>query len=132
MNDRISKELDLLRKFFPKLEYVEDGQWVLIKDFTIPHNVQWNCQSINTCFQIPLGYPGTPPDGFYVPSGTNYKGDCPGNYKEPAANSPPFLDNWGFLSWHKEAGWKATSDLQSGSNLLNFVRTFTDRFAQGV
>lgn len=132
MNDRIEKELVLLRSFYSKLTYVDSGQWVLIEDYSIPSELSWNRQQTNVCFQIPPAYPGTPPYGFYVPIGILFGGNLPQNaYKESIDNKPPFEGSWGFFSWQHHTGWYATSDLQTGSNLLNFVRTFRDRFLQG-
>lgn len=134
MNDRIEKELALLRSSYSKVTYVDSGQWVLIEDYPMPPGLAWNCQQTNVCFQIPPSYPGTPPYGFYVPAGILYEGVPPKKekgYTEPAGNSPPFPGTWGFFSWQHETGWQATSDLQTGSNLLNFVRTFKDRFLEG-
>lgn len=132
MNARLEKELEILRSFYPKAVYVDDGQWVLIEDYPIPSDLPWNRQNTNACFQIPTAYPGTPPYGFYVPSGILYNGKAPNSYQEPSKNRPPFPpDVWGFFSWRQESGWKATDDPHTGSNLLGFVRTFKARFLEG-
>lgn len=132
MNSRIEKELEILSSFYPKVTFIENGQWVLIEDYPIPLGLSWNRQQTNICFQIPLAYPGTPPYGFYVPVGILYEGSPPKNgYRESPDNKPPFPGTWGFFSWQHDTGWRATSDPQTGSNLLNFVRTFKDRFLEG-
>jgi len=132
LNARIEKELEVLRSFYPKAAYVDNGQWVLIEDYTIPSNLAWNRQNTKICFQVPTAYPGTPPYGFYVPSGILYNSKTPKSYQEPAKNKPPFPpDVWGFFSWTQESGWKATDDPYTGSNLLGFVATFNDRFREG-
>lgn len=132
MNSRIEKELEILRSFYPKVTYIENGQWVLVEDYPIPLGLSWNQQQTNICFQIPLAYPGSPPYGFYVPAGILYDGSPPKNgYRESPDNNPPFPGTWGFFSWQHDTGWHATSDLQTGSNLINFVRTFKDRFLEG-
>jgi hypothetical protein len=69
---------------------VDTGQWVKIKDYPIPPSLPWNRQTTDVCFQIPSGYPGTPPYGFYVAAGILYNGNPPDSYREPAQNSPPF------------------------------------------
>lgn len=133
MNSRIDKELVLLRAVYKKLTYIKDGQWILIEDYLIPTGLPWNRQKTNVCFQIPTAYPGTPPYGFYVPSGILYDGKPPNNYQEPANNKPPFPSEiWGFFSWRQESGWRATDDPRTGSNLLSFIRTFIDRFREGM
>jgi len=130
MNDRIKEEFELLGRHF-KVEYIEAGQWVKIKDYPIPSDLHWNRQTTDVCFQIPVGYPGTPPYGFYVLVGIQYDGSPPNNYQEPAQNSPPFPGVWRIFSWQQDSSWLPKADLRTGSNLLNFVRTFKDRFLEG-
>jgi hypothetical protein len=131
MNDRIKEELELLRRNYSEVEYIDSGQWVKIKDYPIPQGLPWNRQTTDVCFQIPVGYPGTPPYGFYVAAGILYDGSPPNNYQEPAQNSPPFQGVWGLFSWSHGSGWLPKADLRTGSNLLNFVRTLKDRFLEG-
>ncbi len=132
MKERIEKELALLRRFYPKVDYIDTGQWVLIVDYPIPSGLPWNRDITNISFQILPAYPGTPPYGFYVPSGILFEGKPPHNgYTEPAGGSPPFPGVWGFFSWTVDSGWRPTVDLLTGSNILNFVRTFKNRFLEG-
>lgn len=132
MDGRIEKEVEILRSFYPKVTYIESGQWVLIEDYPIPPGLLWNREKTSVCFQIPAAYPGAPPYGFYVPSSILYEGKRPSNYQEPSHNKPLFPpDIWGLFSWTQESGWRATGDPHSGSNLLGFVRTFKDRFQEG-
>lgn len=130
MNDRIEEELALLKKSFPRVDYVEDGQWVLIEDYPIPGDLPWNRTETDVCFQIPIEYPGKPPYGFYVPSGILCSGEVPGSYKDVADNRPPFPGQWGFFSWQAEE-WCPVANLISGSNLLNYARMFRNRFLEG-
>ncbi len=114
-----------------KVTYAEEGRWILIENYQLPHDLPWNRKKTNVCFQIPVAYPGTPPYGFYVPSGILYENNVPKSYQEPAKNKPPFPpEKWGFFSWTQE-GWKATDDSQTGSNILSFVVTFKNRFLEG-
>jgi hypothetical protein len=131
MNERIEAELELLRHSYSEVEYVEAGQWVKIKGYPIPQSLSWNRQATDICFQIPAGYPGTPPYGFYVEAGIRHNGNPPNSYQEPAQNSPPFQGVWGLFSWSIDSSWLPKADLRTGSNLLNFVRTFKDRFLEG-
>ena len=131
MNERIEEELKLLRHSYSEVEYVDAGQWVKIKDYPIPPGLPWNRQTTDVCFQIPSGYPGTPPYGFYVAAGILYNGNPPDSYREPAQNSPPFQGVWGFFSWSIDSNWLPKADPRAGFNLLNFVRTFKDRFKGG-
>lgn len=130
MNERIKEELNLLSRNY-SVEYNDSGQWVKISNYTIPEGNGWNRQTTDVCFQIPPGYPGTPPYGFYVSGGILCDGNTPNSYQEPAQNSPAFQGTWGFFSWQQDSSWLPKANLQAGSNLLNFVRTFRDRFAEG-
>lgn len=130
MNERIRKEIALLKKHFIKIDFVEDGQGVLIKDYQIPADLPWNRKSTDVCFKILEGYPGTPPYGFYVPKGILYDNHVPDSYKESPDDKPSFPGEWGFFSWVQE-NWQPTADLVTGSNLLNFVMSFRDRFLEG-
>lgn len=130
MQERITQELALLRQRYPSLEYKEEGRWVRIPSYPLPEG--WNLTPTDVAFQIPVGYPGTPPYGLYTPIGLLFKGERPNNYTEPAPNQPPFLGTWGVFSWMPDDGqWRATTDLLMGSNLLNWVTGFADRFRQG-
>ncbi len=131
MEGRIDQELALLKKEFPNLVYREEGMWVFVKVFRIPQNI-WNRNEASICFQIPAGYPGNPPYGFYIEGGLGLKDtdEKPKNYEEPVQT--PFEGTWGKFSWQHDNSWRATSDLTSGGNLLNFLHTFRDRLIQGI
>ena len=131
MEARIEKELNLLKKHFKKVQYEKKGQWVLIEDYQVPADLPWNRQLTKVCFKIPDGYPGTPPYGFCVPIGILYDGHIPASYKEPADDKPLFQGEWGFFSWVTQDNWHPTANLVSGSNLLNFVMSFRNRFKVG-
>ncbi len=130
--DRINEEIKLLRKYYPNLKWVEDKSWVLIPDYKLPEGLVWNKLSMNICFQIPSGYPATPPYGIYVPSDLLFNNQVPLNFQQPAKNSPPFEGIWGILSWAPVNGeWKLENDILKGSNLLNLVSSFSQRFKEG-
>lgn len=130
MRERIEQELILLRKYFPHLEYKEDGQWVRIPAYPLPEG--WNRSETDTVFQIPTGYPGTRPYGIYTPSGLTYQNARPDSYTDPAPTQPPFAGTWAIFSWEPQDGqWRATADLLTGSNLLNWVLGFAVRFREG-
>lgn len=130
MQSRIDQELVLLRKYYSSLEYQQNDQWIRIASYPLPPD--WNKEITDVAFQIPIGYPGAPPYGIYVPVGLLHKGSMPNNYKEPAENRPPFDGTWGFFSWTHTDPWKPTGDLITGANLLNWVRGFSDRFREGI
>ncbi len=113
------------------MEFVEQGLWVRIPDYPLPQEKQWNRVSTDVVFQIPAAYPGSPPYGFYVRSGIRCADAQPGNYKEPADQQPPFEGQWAMFSWTPDNGqWRPTDNL-TGTNLLNVVRSFADRFREG-
>lgn len=128
MNERIQQELDLLRMRFPGLEYREDGHWILLPNYLGPEGI-WTVADPDISFQIPPGYPGQKPYAFYVrmpfalSTGAEIK-DATGS------TDPPFDGEWLKLSWDIPA-WQATSDLQSGYNLLNWALSFRQRLEEG-
>jgi hypothetical protein len=131
MPDRIEQELALLRKYYTGLEYVAAGQWIRIPDYRLPEG--WNRATTDVAFPIPVGYPGSPPYGIYVPAGVQYQEAKPKDYTEPASNAPPFAGSWGILSWTPSDGaWRPTANLESGPNLLNYVQGFAARFREGA
>jgi hypothetical protein len=129
---RIEQELALLRSRFRDVEYVADGHWVRVKEYRVQH-AGWTPGITDVVFQIPVGYPGTQPYGIYVPSGMRYLGNLPTNHRELADNQPPFGGSWGIFSWAPGDGqWRPTTNLVMGTNLLNFVLGFNDRFSEGT
>lgn len=130
MRERIEAELAIIRRRHPEAEYRAEGHWVKVPGYPLPRG--WNRSATDTVFQIPAGFPGTPPYGIYVPAGLTYDGVRPENYTEPAPTQPPFDGIWGFLSWNPDAGeWRPTADPSGGSNLLNWVIGFGHRFQEG-
>jgi hypothetical protein len=127
---RIQEELELLRKYFATFVFAEQGLWILIPEYKMPDGA-WNPKTIEVAFQIPNGYPGTNPYGIYVREGITYNGSSPNNYQFPANLQPPFAGKWGILSWSPE-GWTPTASVLTGPNLLNYVRSFSDRFKEGA
>jgi hypothetical protein len=131
MHDLLELELALLRYYYPALVYAADGRWVRIPAY--PLSLGWNRLATDVGFQVPVGYPGTPPYGIYVPVGLLYKDARPNNYAEPAGTQPPFEGSWGIFSWQPDDGqWRPGATVTSGTNLHTWVRGFADRFAEGV
>ncbi len=130
MEDRIQQELKLLRSRFPNLEYREEGRWIRIPSYPVTEG--WSRSATEVTFQIPTSHPGAPPYGIYVPVGLTFRGEPPNNYREPAPSQPPFGGSWGIFSWAPLDGqWRPTADIITGSNLLNWVLGFADRFREG-
>lgn len=80
--------------------------------------------------QLPPGYPGNGPYGFHVSPPLELQ--CGGKIQNATASSePPFPGTWLKFSWSLPE-WKATADLRSGFNMLNFVLTIRKRLEQGA
>jgi hypothetical protein len=128
MQQRVDQELALLRQRYPGLEFRENGRWVRIPAYALTHG--WNRVTTGIAFQIPVGYPGTPPYGICTPDGLLFEGHAPDNCTG-ADPMPPFGGTWTRFSWQPEGVWHAAADVTAGSNLLNWVVGFGQRFRQG-
>ena len=127
MQERINQEIDLLRQRYPGLEYRQAGHWVRIPTYPLPTG--WNRSSTDVAFQIPIGYPGTPPYGICTREGLLFDGQRP-DACTPANPTPPFGGAWTRFSWQPDA-WQPATKVAAGSNLLNWVVGFAERFREG-
>lgn len=131
MEGRIEAELALLRAFYAEVEYEPSGLWVCVRRY--PLSPGWSAVETAVAAQLPVGYPGTPPYGIYVPVGLTFQGQRPNNYTEPASAQPPFGGAWGVFSWQPVDGeWRPAATTQAGTNLLTWVRGFAYRFKEGA
>ena len=130
MQDRVEQELALLRHHFAEVDYVTEGGWVRV--WPVRTGPGWSSDAVPVAFQIPTGFPGTPPYGFYVPVGLTYHGEPPQSYNARPPTRPPFEGEWGMLSWAHDGSWRATSNIVTGSNLFNWSLSFQDRFREGA
>jgi Prokaryotic E2 family E len=131
MTERLEKELALLRAVFPDSEFHDvEGGWFHIQHYTVQFG-GWTQSEVAVCFHVPDGYPGVNPYAFWVSpplrlAGTNRR---PVNdYLEPSRT--PFPGIWGKFSWTPVDPWCPGAEPGSGSNLLNFVLSFRDRFRE--
>jgi hypothetical protein len=134
MRPRIEQELVLLRQFLPSLQHVEQSteDWFLLPNFRVPDGWRIGTEEIgetHVCFSINAGYPTATPYGFLMPAGINFRGMAPGNTGSSA--TPPFPTHWQHFSWQPEQ-WFPNADVNRGSNLLIWVRSFTDRLKEGA
>ena len=127
---RLEAELELLRAYYPELEYKQEGgHWMRIAAY--PLSEGWSQDESAVAFEVKDSHPGTPPYGIYVPADLTFGGQLPNN-RNASPPAPPFDGAWALLSWTPADGeWRATAELRTGSNLLQWVRGFADRFAQG-
>lgn len=131
MEKRIEEEIALLRKYYPDLEVDESKRWILLHNYVLPKNMEWNKEVIDICIEIKPGYPGTPPYGIYVPADIRYNGQELLNWLAKANNKPSFIGEWAMISWSPKDKWMPGSDIVKGSNMLNFILSFADRFKEG-
>ena len=127
---RLERELHGLRKSFEGFAYHEAGQWVLLPCYPLPD--MWSEAACATAFQVPVGYPASPPYGFYVPASLRFDGRVP-QWQCPAANKPPFPGEWAFFSWAIDGAWSTPrSETIGGCSLRSFVDSFAQRLREGA
>lgn len=124
MHERVRQEIELLRNKHQGLEHGEQLNWVLIPEFELPPK-RFNKNRTRLLFAIPLGYPNTGPDNFFVDVELRLQnGGMPPGFN-PNSNSSsgaaPVPGNWGWFSWHPQT-WRPAASINSGDNLLTFVR----------
>lgn len=130
MMERIGQELELLRSVFPGLEYSPKARWVRLRQFQVPPEGEWKSVEVEVAFQFPPGYPGQKPYGFHVSPPLELRS---GTAVQNAAISvePPWGGTWQKFSWDVPE-WAPSEDVRLGSNMLNYVLTFSDRLRQGA
>ena len=117
MLDRRRQETELLRTKYGPLTHGEGLEWVRFKEFVLPPG--WNRTVAPLLVLVPVGYPATPPDNFYVASGLRTcSGGMPSNYTEPHSH---LGEEWGQFSFHVDGEWRPAADLFQGDNLLTFM-----------
>ena len=124
---RLADELHHLQGHFKNVE--QQGNWFIIRDYVFPEG--WSVKKADIAFRAMSGYPGTPPYGFFVPTGLRYKEAMPTNYQDNIADVPPFAGQWGMFSW-SPTEWRPSDDLRKGFNLLNFAFSFMNRLQEGA
>jgi hypothetical protein len=126
---RTEQEIALLRTRYPSLDFVTEGKWVKIPAYPLPPG--WSASQTDVVFQVPPAYPGTQPYGFFVPQGLTYQGSQPDSYAV-SNETIPFPGTWGKFSWtHEDGNWRPAADPLKGSNLVNWVIGFSERFKGG-
>jgi hypothetical protein len=130
MTERIDQELELLRSVFPNLEYSPAARWVRLRQYRVPPEGGWKATEVEIAFQFLPGYPGQKPYAFHVSPPLELKNG--GAIQNVAASSePPWSGQWQKFSWDVP-DWSPAEEVRLGSNMLDFVLTFADRFRQGA
>lgn len=130
MQERLRQEIDYLLIYYPQLQHTDSGIWILIPTYPIPDG--WNSGTIDVAFKVQDGFPGGKPYGFFTPADITFKGKPPNNFQPNTSNQPPFDGKWGFFSWSPAGPWIPKEDIKSGSNLVNWVHSFRQRFEDGL
>jgi len=115
MEERIRREIEMLREKYPSLEVPQDATYLLVHEMALPSG--WNRSSTDLLVLVPPGYPATPPDNFFVPAGFRLGNDQPpANYAEGTSINE---QQWGQFSFHSQE-WNPTSEPDEGDNLLTY------------
>ena len=127
MHARVKREIDLVRERYPRVEHGEDLSWAHIPDFPLPRG-RFKKETTRLVFLIPVGYPQTGPDDFFVDGDLQLQaGGTPAGFNSGPKSSSgtcPFAGNWGWFSWHpKNAVWRPSATIEAGDNLLSFLRS---------
>jgi len=125
VEDRIRAEIKMLQKQFPNLTHGEQLDWVLIPELTLPAD-RFNKSTTKILFLVPVGYPQTGPNDFFVDADLRLKDKSnPPAFNvgsKSSAGSAPIDGDWGWFSWHPQS-WRPTAKIEDGDNLVGFVRS---------
>lgn len=126
MNEHVEQELELIRSFFPDLEYLEwNGQhWIRIPKYPVPAG--WSQTEVELACHIPAEA-GQPPYGFWVRPPLALESGAEITNCTVAATA--WGSDWMQFSW-SPVEWKPKADVRLGDNMLNFVRSFADRLRE--
>ena len=130
---RLQQEHELIASVFPSV--VRSGNWFLLQNDRRAIRGGWTPDPFPVALHAQPGHPGQVPYGIYVSAAVRVGGQQPNNFSASTANSPPFNGEWGVLSWQGDddgTPWFPRQEVRDGSNLLNFLITFEERFKQGV
>jgi hypothetical protein len=125
MSCRRNQEIELTRERFPDLSHGEHFDWILIPDFPLPLG-RFNQESTRFLVKIPVGYPNTGPDNFFVDRTIKLAngGIPPGcNLNNNSSSGPaPLPGGWAWFSWHPKS-WRPMATITEGDNLITFIRS---------
>lgn len=125
MHQRVCDEIDLLRQQFPDLQHGDQLDWVLLPELVLPLK-RFNRHKTKLLFRIPVGYPQTGPDNFFVEVDLRLAdgGNPPGfnTNRESTSGAAPLPGEWGWFSWHPQS-WRPAASVEGGDNLIGFVRS---------
>ena len=125
MHERVRQEIELLQRQFPELRYGEQLDWVLIPQLSLPAG-RFNKTVTRLLFKIPIGYPQTGPNNFFVDADLRLKdGNPPPAFNvgpQSSSGAAPVKSDWGWFSWHPHV-WRPAAAVNGGDNLASFIRS---------
>lgn len=121
---RVEAELELLRTRFPDVQFRDP--WVLVPTYPVP-DVGWGLKVAKVAFRFLPGYPGTKPYAFWVQPMLKIRTATPPNATE--STEPPFGGTWTQFSWDCPE-WTPGPDVSSGTNMLHWALSFTERLRE--
>jgi hypothetical protein len=124
MHERVRQEIELLKTQHPDLQHGDQLDWVLIPELVLPAG-RFNKALTRLMFRIPVGYPQTGPDNFFLDADLRLKdGTNPPAFNAGSQSSSgpaPIQGEWGWFSWHPQS-WRPAATIEGGDNLVGFVR----------
>jgi hypothetical protein len=123
--DRVLAEIEpQLRPRFGEVLHGEEFDWVLISRFPLDAAILKE-SSTKLLFRIPVGYPSTGPDDFFVERSLRMADGAPipglNEGSESSSGPAPVAGEWGWFSWHPQS-WRPAARIEDGDNLLTFLR----------
>lgn len=115
---RIQKEITIISHRFPVLFDDNNLNYISVKNFPLNH--KFNFSSTTLLLKIPIQYPFTPPEHFYLKKGLLYKGSSPEHYFQNAGFNDLANLGWSKFCLHTKS-WKPTTDIISGDSLITFL-----------
>jgi len=123
-SERLLREIAQVREKHPAARHGERGEWVHIRDYPLPAG-RYNRERTQLLFLVPVGYPNTGPDCFFVDSDLRLAdGSMPPGFNaggDSSSGPSPLPGSWGWFSWHPQ-GWRPGAEIEKGDNLLTFLR----------
>jgi hypothetical protein len=126
MSERIDAELELVRSMYPDVEFRAEDLWARIPAYSFPEG--WGREHGEVAFRFPRDVFGEEPYGFWVRPPLLLPGDgAPSNSSGPVATG--FGEGWQQFSWAPD-GWRPAAQVRCGTNMLDWVRSFTRRLKE--
>ena len=115
----------MLRGKYPTLEHGPGFEWVFLPVVPLPVG-RFNKPATKVLFTLPLGYPQTGPDNFFVEVDLRLAdGAMPPGFnpnRDSSSGPAPLSGDWGWFSWHPQAqAWRPAATAEGGDNLVVFV-----------